>query len=329
MLNRYSLFVGLLFLPIVASMAGEHDKTVQFWLNKMHSAAHTLNYQGVFVYGQHNQLSSMKIIHSSGEKGERERLISLDGNGREVIRDNKKVTCYLPGKKSVVVEKERADSQFPPRFPMSMTVIEQNYTLLLAGKGKVAGYSAQKININPKDNLRYGYRLWVEEKTGLLLKTHLLVNNGEPVEQFMFTQLAFYNHIPEKLLQSEQAGAIENIHKEDSMHEVHAEQKSTTENWQVSNMPNGFKRDLQRMTYMPKNSMPVEHLVLTDGLTTISVFIEEKQDSKDNLLGGSSMGAVHAFGRELSKHHVTVVGEAPFKTVKMIGESVIAVSHHD
>ncbi|MDH5571832.1 MAG: MucB/RseB C-terminal domain-containing protein [Gammaproteobacteria bacterium] len=329
MLNKASIYIGLLLLPVVVAQAGQQNSQIQYWLEKMHSSAHMLNYEGVFVYGQHNQLSSMKIIHSVDKKGERERLISLDGDGREVIRDNKKVTCYLPDKKSVLVEMKRADSQVPPRFPMSLTELEQNYTLSLAGKGTVAGYSTQKINIQPKDNLRYGYRLWIEEETGLLLKTHLLVNKDESVEQFMFTHLVFHDFIPEKLLQPERDGSQFIAHEMEPVDKADTAQPMHKENWQVSRSPSGFKQDVQRMTHLSKNAMPVEHLVLTDGLATVSVFIEEKLDSKDNLQGGSHMGAVHAFGRLLDNHHVTVVGEVPFRTVKMIAESVKTTPPHD
>ncbi len=318
-LKRFVIFVSLL-MPLNLALAEQHQEEIQAWLEKMHSAVHGLSYEGVFVYGQHNQISSMKIIHSADKNGERERLISLDGSGREVIRDNSKVTCYLPDRNSVVVQKSRPRSNFPPRFPIDINALQKNYYLSLDGKGKVAGYVSQKINILPKDNFRYGYHLWVEEKTGLLLKTHLVVEDDIPVEQFMFTQLHFYDHISDEQLKpgvdSSQFNWFEAPAKKQ-----HTSTKAVR-NWQVKHLPAGFLPDMKRMTTLPENLMPVEHLIFSDGLATVSVFIEEMMDSENNLRGGSHMGAVHAFGRALDDFYVTVIGEVPFVTVKMIGESV-------
>ena len=85
MKNKVSFLTLLLFIPALA-IASDHYEQVQEWLKKMHHAAHTLNYEGTFVYGQKDQLSSMRIIHSADEKEEKERLVSMDGSGREVIR---------------------------------------------------------------------------------------------------------------------------------------------------------------------------------------------------------------------------------------------------
>ncbi|VAX09323.1 Sigma factor RpoE negative regulatory protein RseB precursor [hydrothermal vent metagenome] len=318
--TRPLFIVFSVLLPLGVTLADQNQSEVQAWLEKMHTSVHELNYEGIFVYGQHNQLSSMKIYHSVSDKGERERLISMDGSGREVIRDNNKVTCYLPDRNSVVVEKSRPRSNFPPRFPIDINTLQENYTLSLDGKGKVAGYISQKINILPKDKFRYGYHLWVEEKTGLLLKTHLVIEDDTPVEQFMFTQLRFHEKIPEKRLQSGVDSSKFNWHEAPAKKQPMP--KKMVVDWQVGKLPAGFKSDMTRMTTLPENLMPVEHLIFTDGLATVSVFIEEMMDSENNLRGGSHMGAVHAFGMALDDHYVTVVGEVPFATVKMIGESV-------
>ncbi len=318
-LKRLVIFASLL-MPLNLVLADQHQEEIQAWLEKMHSAVHGLSYEGIFVYGQHNQISSMKIIHSVDKNGERERLISMDGSGREVIRNNNKVTCYLPDRNSVVVQKSRPRSIFPPRFPIDINTLQKNYYLSLDGKGKVAGYISQKINILPKDNFRYGYHLWVEEKTGLLLKTHLVVEDDTPVEQFMFTQLHFHDQIPDALLQPGIDSSKFNWFEAPAKKQ-HAENKAVR-NWRVKHLPAGFRPDMKRMTTLPENLMPVEHLIFSDGLATVSVFIEEMMDSENNLRGGSHMGAVHAFGRALDDFYVTVIGEVPFVTVKMIGESV-------
>lgn len=227
----------------------------------------------------------------------------------------------MPDRHSVVVEKSRAHNNYPPRFPIDIQALEKNYYLSLAGKGKVAGYISQKITILPKDKFRYGYHLWVEEKTGLLLKTHLVVEGDTPVEQFMFTQLRFHDRISEALLKPGVDSSKFDWYEAPAKKQAPRPSKIEL-NWLVKQLPAGFLPDMKRMTTLPENLMPVEHLIFSDGLATVSVFIEDMMDSENNLRGGSHMGAVHAFGRAVDDHYVTVIGEVPYVTVKMIGESV-------
>lgn len=162
MINRLFL-ITLLQLPalVYATELGE----VQKLLKKMQHAAHMQSYDGTFVYSEgENKLSAMRIIHSADEKGERERLVSLDSIGREVIRDSKSVTCILPDRNAVVIEKGRPPSQFPPKFPDKLDHLKGQYTFLLHGEEKIAGQWAHHLVVKPNDNFRYGHRLWVDKK---------------------------------------------------------------------------------------------------------------------------------------------------------------------
>ena len=318
MLNRKWLFTVLLITPV--AVYASDKASVEIWLQKMHHAAHTVNYVGKFVYQQDKQLSMMKIVHAVGEDGERERLLSLDEIGREVIRDKDHVTCILPDRKSVVVEKGRPKLPFPPAFPMNVENLKHQYVFSLSRQERVAGHLAQKINITPIDKYRYGHRLWVDVDTGLLLKTHLLDERGSLLEQFMFTELEFMDKIPDEMLQPHISGENYTWYESDdeSVEENPAEQHV---DWFVAHMPAGFVNDMQRDHHLP-NKTAVKHMVYTDGLASVSVFIEKHEKQAPNLIGTSRMGAVNAFGRIIDDHHVTAVGEVPQATVKMIGESV-------
>lgn len=321
MKNSLAIALFVFAFPVQGLWASDVEG-VQPWLEKMHRAAHMLNYEGTFVYGQEDHLTSIRIIHSVSERGERERLISMDGSGREVLRDGDRVTCIYPDSQSIVVEKSRPRTKFPPIFPVKVGELDNYYELSLAGKDRVAGEPVQKILIRPRDKLRYGHALWVHEKTGLLLKTNLLDENGKPVEQFMFTQLIFMDEVPDKELRSD-------IDKENfTWYRAESNRPSVKNDeqesaWEVTALPAGFRQDMSRMHRIPNSAMPVEHRVYSDGLASVSVFIEKNDAGEgDNLLGGSHMGAVNVHGRTLNDHHVTVVGEVPQATVKMIGESV-------
>lgn len=318
MKNKAGFLIIVLFLPLLA-YASDHYEQVQQWLKKMHTAAHTLNYEGTFVYGQKDQLSSMRIIHSASENEEKERLVSMDGSGREVIRKGNSVTCILPDTKTVVVEKTRPANQFPPMFPTSVERLTPNYDFKIVDGNRVAGRKTQKIIIIPKDDLRYGHHLWVDQETGLLLKTHLLNEKSRKLEQFMFTQINFHDQIPASWLMPAVSGKEFNWYE---AAEPQAELVKKETRWEVKSLPRGFMPDMQGKHMAPKNSMPVEHMVFSDGLSSISVFIEKDLNNKDNLVGSSHMGAVHAHGHKLDGYHVTVVGEAPLASIKMISTSV-------
>jgi len=321
MINKFSSFFTLFLISFIA-LADHPKEDVEKWLAKMHHAAHMINYDGIFVYGQNNEMTSMQIIHSVDKNGEFERLISLDGSGREVIRSGDTVTCILPDKKSVVVDKSRPDSEFPPPFPLKIKELSKFYTFLFGKKGMVAGRTAVKLMIKPKDKYRYGHTLWVDAKKGLLLKDHLIGDNGKIVEQFMFTQINY----PDVIEKSRLVSANKNKNKKFTWYKA-KDFKSKKEvrksmNWKVLKVPPGFVPGVKRHHKMTMSAMPVEHFMYSDGLSSVSIFVEKQMKHSKNLIGGSTMGAINAYGRAVGKYHVTVVGEVPHATVKMIGDSV-------
>lgn len=319
MINKFVLLFTLPFIAISAS-ANQPVEDVEKWLAKMHHAAHMINYDGNFVYGQNDELTSMQIIHSVNKSGEFERLISLDGSGREVIRSGDTVTCVLPDQKSVVVDKSRPDAEFPPMFPVKIEQLLKTYSFHFGEDARVAGRLAKKLIIKPNDKYRYGHTLWIDAETGLLLKDHLIDDNNKTVEQFMFTQINYPEVIEKSRLQSNSQT------KKFTWYEAKEPESKTTinksMNWKVMDVPAGFVPGVKRHHNMTVSAMPVEHFVYSDGLSSVSVFVEKKMKSSKNLMGGSTMGAVNAYGREIGDYHVTVVGEVPHATVKMIGDSV-------
>ena len=91
-------------------------------------------------------------------------------------------------------------------------------------------------------------------------------------------------------------------------------------------MPKGFRLSayIARQAVMRKR--PVEHLVYTDGLAAVSVFVERLgEGDKSFMLGPSRMGAVNALGSRVDGYQVMTVGEVPAETIALIGGSVTPV----
>jgi sigma-E factor negative regulatory protein RseB len=293
------------------------------WLAKMNQATRELTYDGTFVYQHDDSLEAMRVIHRVEDGVVQERLVSLNGAAREVIRDNQQVTCYLPDRQSVFVEHRLArENKFPIILPERVKDLKKNYGIHLGKTGRVTGREAQLVVINPHDDYRYGYHLWADIETGLLLKASLVDHKGTMLEQFMFTQLNIGHPIDPRDLEPAVAGEGLAWYSGDTMET--SDSKPPPE-WLVERLPRGFTLTDRIMRKNPTRNGRVEHLVYSDGLAAVSVFIEETgQDTKSAMIGSSRMGAVHAFGNIVNGRQVVVVGEVPAVTVALIGKSVVA-----
>lgn len=288
------------------------------WLMKMNEAPRRLDFEGTFVYQRGAQLDAMRIVHKAEKGTTRERLVSLNGAAREIVRTEREVLCYLPDENSVVVEHRKLDARhFPSVLPERLAELGTHYTFRLGDRARVAGRVAQLVTIHPRDAYRYGYRLWADRDTGLLLKTELLDPRGRALEQFMFTQLRI-GAVPAQALQPENLGKGWVWYREDR-----APPAAPAQRWGAAQLPGGFKLSHQVMRRIPMRNKTVEHLVYSDGLATVSLFVEALAEQEPpGIRGLSHMGAVHAYGARVNGHQVTVVGEVPAETVALIAKSV-------
>ncbi len=296
-LKRNASLVGVLLvlaLYCCQTVKAEEISPKQ-WLEKMSSAMQKLNYQGVFIFRRSEELAAMKVTHVVDEQGASELLETLTGGVRRELRKSPV---------DLVADDEALSSS-------QLSQIESFYELELLGNDRTAGRLTQMISVTPKDKFRYGYRLWLDQETGLLLKSDLLGVDGEILEQVMFTSL--------ELLAPEISAEL--IPKEDA--HKHQTTQSTNQtgtlHWIAENLPAGFEM---------LKSQPVEqhgateHMVYSDGLASVSVFVERTKPGGQSFVGLSRMGAVNAFGSVAGNYQVTVVGEVPEITVKTIGQSI-------
>jgi sigma-E factor negative regulatory protein RseB len=316
--SRFFLAV-LGFLVCSSAVASE---AAHAWLAKMNDAARHLEYDGIFIYQHDNQLETMRILHKVENGSSRERLISLNGTPREIIRDSKEVRCYWPDMKSVVVEYRRADNKsFPALLPEQLGSLDQYYDLQLGGTDRIADRLAQLILVRPRDAYRYGYHLWADTQTGLLLKSDLVDTKGNVLEQFMFTQISIGTKIPEAALAPGVPGQGLVWYREGPNDNSSAD--AAMPKWIATRLPKGFHLSRQVTRRVALRDRLVEHLVYSDGLATVSVFIEKQdKNARPFMLGPSRMGAVHALGVRVDDYQITTVGEAPAETIALIGGSV-------
>ncbi|MCW9012217.1 MAG: MucB/RseB C-terminal domain-containing protein [Gammaproteobacteria bacterium] len=295
---------------------GIHADELDIWLDKMMHAMKMNNYEGTLVLRQADTLQTLYVQHGMDERGMWESLESLNGEARQVIRQNGRVTTIFPGRELVIVSESSAVSSLHPSLPKNREVLKKLYRMKLGGEDRVARKQAQILELIPKDQYRYGFKYWLEKDTGLLLKCDLLDEQGKIVEQLMFSDLRLLDKSP----------GVQSLPEQMKQYRVvdmdAGNQQQTSSIWKVQKLPTGFM--LTRSTTKPArhNKGIVHHLVYSDGIASVSVFVEKHQSDEQSLVGESSMGAVNVYSLHQNSDHITAIGEVPLDTVRMIAQSV-------
>lgn len=291
------------------------------WLKTMAFAAHQTDYSGTFVYQYGNHVESSRITHIADRDGEHGRLEGLEGVRREIIRDNDQVRSFL-GDSKVKSEECHRGREFPALLPEQLSLLNENYRVKQVAEGRVAGFHAHAVLFQAKDNLRYTHRMWAHSDSGLLLKAEVLDERGRVIEQYAFTQLTIGGNIDRSWIAPAKPAGVSAVQKTHSGYGKKAQESGVTSGWQVDLLPAGFKKIVEMRRRMGDKKEPVIHMVYSDGLAGISVFIEASDGEQDDNLGLSSQGALQVYSKVVGDLLVRVVGEVPPRTVMQIADSV-------
>lgn len=312
-------------LLVGEAFAAELDSP-EFLIKRMIAASSALNYEGVFVYQRGNHIDSMRILHRVNGETEFERLISLSGPQREVVRKGTQVHCLFSDDQEVMVGKIEPRDFLSFGLLTSVEEIAAHYRLKLAGRGRIAGQAALKINIIPIEDYRYAYQLAVDEKHGLLLKSAIYGSDGKVLEQVQFANISIGHEIPMRKFEPEISGEGFTWRTSENGHGAESPESNDSDNWRAEWLPAGFEMRNRVTQRYVGGLAPVSHLVYSDGLAMVSIFVEKRNaGSATPLLGVSSMGAVNALSKAINGHHITIVGEVPEHTLRKIADSVAAV----
>ena len=289
------------------------------WLDKMNGAIARLNYQGTFVYMEGDDVQTMRITHIVDDTGIRERLVSLSGPQREIQRDAGGVSWVFEDNRQVMEDSANAMSYFPSFEPESFDSLREHYRMSVGEPYRIAGKTVHTVNITPKDQFRYGYVLWLESETGLLLKWALFDKRRNPLAQLMFTEIRMGDEVDDSELIPAKGrleyGTVESTipARTESSEEVPA--------WTAGRLPPGF--ELMEYSQLAASGDGVfEHLVYSDGFATVSVYVETSPESGSGMEGTSRLGTTHAFSRKATGVSITVIGDVPARTVQFIGNAV-------
>jgi sigma-E factor negative regulatory protein RseB len=310
----------------LAAAAAPPDKTAELapsgWIERMNRALTTRNYDGTFSHWHGGTVEMLRIIHRVQDGQVAERLVSLDGSGREFIRRGGSLTCYLPDKRTVLVE-ERPPQESLAGFPAVKEQAAGLYDIRELARMRLNRRDTHLIAISPRDAYRYGYRLWIDDSTGMPLKSQLCDAHGDVIEQIVFASLKLSAHIPDSAFKPEVSTEGFRWLRSDSGAPQAA---SPATEWSALRLPPGFRMLLRRVQILPGAPGQVDHLVFSDGLASVSVFIEVRPASpgQAQLSQSAAVGSSSAFSTVIDGHKITAVGEVPPATVRFIASQVKA-----
>jgi sigma-E factor negative regulatory protein RseB len=338
--NVLNLYAGL----ILYLLSGNSYAADLFdMLKRMSDADRNQSYEGTFILRKSDNLSTLHVTHGVDDNGVWESIESLNGEPKKVLRHNNRVISVFPDRELVTVRHTDKNQSLHPQLPKNIDQLELFYTINRLSDDRIANHQTLVVDLLPKDQYRYGYRYWVDKDTGMLLRCDLVAEDENKekkvVEQMMFTSLAYLTETPSQSFELKQFEQYRQQALDEPVIDV---TQSPQQRWVVNSLPDGFMLTQSTMRYSQalaavrshssaadsseiassKTSPPdLLHLVYSDGLASVSVFIEKHKSIEKHLLGVASMGAVNAFGRSVDDYFVTVVGEVPVKTVESMAQS--------
>lgn len=311
--------------------AAAAERSAGQWLDLMNHAFMETNYDGIFSYYSGNDLSTLRVVHAVTNGVQRERLIHLNGAPREIVRTGDQVACILqPGDEILALESSIPSGPFARAFAKAFESAADHYTMSLQGMDRVANREAMRLAVMPRDAERYGFRLWLDRDTGLLLRSELIDKRGTKLEIFQFATVNVGGTISEQDLTPDTHDGAVTSHME--LGATQATQPQQLIEWQAGWVPEGFTMASSDIRRTPSTSRAVNTMMYSDGLAAFSIFVEAMPESgAANLVSRS--GATVAVtltvngGAAEGDHLVTVVGEIPTTTAQRIALSIRHVGH--
>jgi sigma-E factor negative regulatory protein RseB len=322
----FSRVVATLLLLVLPVSVFAESHTAQQWVMRMDHAVEYTNYQGRMVYMRRDHIGTFQIYHRVDGDDVEERLVRMDGDGAEIIRRKNEVICIFPKQRAVFVDMRgklnRMQNPLQASLPGYTPSMTSNYNIVVTGTARIAGRETIRIGIKPKDVFRYGYQLWLDKKTAMPLKAQLIDASREiPLEELLFTSIELDKPVTLDMLESSlEIESFTWVRATDS--QVVGRSPAAQINWQATDLPSGFMLTAAYLEYTNSIAQPRMHLVYSDSIAMVSVFVDVGVAASEQVEGVSSMGAANAYSVMSEGWLVTAMGEVPAQTVRRIAVSV-------
>lgn len=291
------------------------DMEPHAWLQRMAAAVQSTSYSGTVIRIQDGTAEALKVVHTVKDGVVMEKVVAQEGNGLEIIRNGNEVHCILPDRKSVLVEEWDDQSTLFSTLPGSEIRFGNEYDIAIVRKERVAGRAAILLAIRPHDSYRYGHRIWLDTETGFPLQTQL-IGDGTPIEQVKFADISINQEIHASALQP----SVNTEHftwlRQSSGHKG----TKTETLWSSDALPAGFQAVSTHAEVMHGSGETVTHILFSDGLANVSVFIASRSDNA--AAGAARVGGSNSFSVDQGDYEITAIGEVPAMTVRQIASSM-------
>jgi len=291
-------------------------------------AARNTTYEGVILYRGDEQFDVLKVQHRFKDGSEREHLVALTGDPRQLLRIDNRLICILPKDHMVSIDRPAGMKNFLSQLrPERLRQLAQWYEFRDQGSSRIAGRDCTGVAVMPRDQFRYGYEIWADKATGLPLKVTMVGQRDEVLEQVMFTEVSFPSAIDDAAFEEPAVDSSKFLTVARDLPSLDATPATTdSDRPQVSfeKLPPGYRVVAREERPLPEGQDgKVEHLLLSDGLSAVSVFSAIEQHAPDKAFRGvSHVGPMEAYGRMVGSYHITIVGEVPSQAIRMIGDGV-------
>jgi sigma-E factor negative regulatory protein RseB len=287
-------------------------------LDKAAHAARDLSYKGIFVYQSGSNSRSIEITHMNAGQGEYSRVVMLDGLPQEVLSQGSDIVIFSPRDEKVVIEKRRGKNLFPALLPVNLDMVKASYEARVSGQERVAGREGVLVLLEPRDEYRYGYRLLTDKELGLLLKATTVNKQSEVIEQIAFNQLNLLNMNDMDWFKPKVDPGKSYVMEQ----EAPASLADSPQSWSLGQLPPGYRQVDHIKRVVPGKKAMVNQLIFSDGLSSVSLFIEPLVKGARPKVGQTTVGPTNFYANVNGGHQVVVVGEVPQATVAEIANSV-------
>lgn len=324
--RRWPLFavgVSLFFSVNVGAQSAPNGAVAWEWLARMNATVRTQSYLGKAVLRSGEQTDTILVAHRFDAGEEIERVYSLSGEPREVIRRQGELRVILPRQGIQIVEADAGRGLLPVLGESARENLQRHYRVTLRStRGRIAGRLTRLMTIEPKDEWRWGYRIELDEETAMPLMLEVRSMDQEPLEQIQFVEVDFPDVLADSHLASELSSAeLQTIRAPDAA--THGQSRnSMLQQWEVVAPPPGFRLSARAWALLPGADGPVAHWVYSDGLASISVYANPVSGMSQAPQSTVSSGAVSTV-RELAEGvMVTAMGEVPIRTARFFAEKL-------
>jgi sigma-E factor negative regulatory protein RseB len=301
-----ALALGIAAAPAFAESGQE-------WLARMGTALNNSSYVGEFVSESAGRAERFAITHRVRDGVVSERLVAVTGSGRELVRENDEVVVYLPDQKLAIIERRSARSDLLGALPQFEGRMAAWYKVDWVGRETVESFGPTAVvAVRPLDGYRFGYRLWIDVDSHMPVRSDLSDGSGRVIERLRFTSLRLDDDIPDSAFEP----ALDRSKLRWVRQSPQADDEAPV--WRAARVPPGFRLSASGVQALAGPGTPVSHLVYSDGLATVSVFVQVPRPGRVPSVGTSRSGVATAYTTIVDGHQVTAVGEVPTRTLKYI-----------